>query len=138
MTFYTNVNSSGLSAIVHHCYNADMLVFRWLLNSLALLLLSNILDGFEVSSFYTAVLVAMVLGLVNATIRWALIILTLPINLLSLGTFTFAINALMILLVSTIVKGFNVHGFWPDFVAAVALWLISFGTNWLLRDPDRR
>lgn len=109
-----------------------MLILRWIINALALLIVANIIPGFVIGSFYTALVVALVLGLVNATIRWVLVVLTLPINVLTLGLFSFVINALMILLVSTIVKGFDVAGFWPAFWAAIVLWLISVVTNWFL------
>lgn len=107
-----------------------MLILRWLINALALVIVANSIPGFAISSFYTALIVALVLGFVNATIRWVLVVLTLPINVLTLGLFSFVINALMILLVSTIVKGFDVVGFWPAFWAAILLWLISLVSNW--------
>lgn len=115
-----------------------MLLLRWIINALALLVAANWVAGFSVSSFYAALLVALVLGLVNAVIRPVLLLLTLPINLLSLGTFTFVINALMIWLVSTIVKGFEVTSFAAAFWAAVILWIISLITNLLLVQPTAR
>lgn len=113
-----------------------MIFLSWLINALTLLVVANLVEGFSVENLYTALIAAFVLGLVNATIRWLLIILTLPINVLTLGLFTFVINALMILLVSTIVKGFDVTGFTPALFAAFWLWLISFLTNWFLRAAD--
>lgn len=112
------------------------MLIRWLINALALLLVAAVVPGFSVQSFYAALIAALVLGFVNATIRWVLIYLTLPINLITLGLFTFVINALMILLVATIVKGFDVAGFLPALTAAILLWLISFVTNWVLGDTD--
>lgn len=106
-----------------------MLILRWLLNATALLIVSSLVQGFAVESFYTALIAALILGLVNAVIRPILLLLTLPITILTLGLFTFVINALMILLVSTIVKGFVVDGFGPAFIAAIILWLISLVTN---------
>lgn len=113
-----------------------MLILRWIISALSILVVANLLPGFSVASFWTALWVALVLGLVNATIRWILIILTFPINILTLGLFTFVINALMILLVSAIVPGFEVAGFWAAFWGAILLALISSLTNVLIREPS--
>lgn len=115
-----------------------MIILRWLINALGLVVVSRIVPGFEVTGFYSALIAALILGLVNATIRWILLILTLPINILTLGLFTFVINALMILFVSTIVKGFNVDGFVPAFWAAIILWIISWISNWVLDERSVR
>lgn len=112
------------------------LFFRWLINAVALLLVANVVPGFGVDTFYTALIAALVLGLVNALIRPILLILTLPINVLSLGLFTFVINALMIWFVSSIVKGFTVEGFVPAFLAAIFLWVVSLATNWLITHAE--
>ncbi len=109
------------------------LLFRWIINAVALLVVANVVPGFGVDTFYSALIAALVLGLVNALIRPLLFILTLPVTILTLGLFTFVINALMILLVSTMVKGFTVDGFVPALLAALLLWLISLGTNWLIK-----
>jgi putative membrane protein len=112
------------------------LLFRWLLNALAMLIVANVVPGFHVASFYAALVAAFVLGLVNALIRPVLLILTLPINILTLGLFTFVINALMLWIVSSIVKGFDVTGFIPAFVAGLLLWFVSLGTNWLIKHAE--
>lgn len=108
------------------------MLWRWLINTLALILVSRIIPGFHIDSLFHAFIAALILGLVNATIRWVLVVLTLPINILTLGLFTFVINALMILLVSNIVKGFTVDGFAAAFWAGLILWLISWLTNSLI------
>ncbi|TAL50271.1 phage holin family protein [Patescibacteria group bacterium] len=110
------------------------LLFRWVINALALLIVANIVPGFGVDTFYSALIAALVLGLVNALIRPLLFILTLPVTILTLGLFTFVINAFMILLVSTIVKGFTVEGFVPALLAALLLWVISLATNWIIKE----
>jgi putative membrane protein len=102
------------------------LLFRWVINAVALLIVANVVPGFGVSTFYTALIAALVLGF--------LFILTLPVTILTLGLFTFVLNALMILLVSTIVKGFTVEGFVPALLAALLLWVISLGTNWIIKE----
>ncbi len=109
-----------------------MLILRWIINALCLLIVAQVVPGFSIHSFWTALIAALVLGFVNATVRWVLLILTLPINILTLGLFTLVINALMILLVSTVVKGFDVASFGTAFLAAIILWLISLLTNWFL------
>ena len=109
------------------------LLFRWVINALALLLVANIVPGFAVDSFYSALVAALVLGLVNALVRPLFFILTLPVTILTLGLFTFVINAFMIWLVSTIVKGFTVDGLAPAFLGALLLWACSLATNWLIK-----
>ncbi len=109
------------------------LILRWLLNAVTVLLISVYIPGIHVSGFYAALLVVLVLGLVNAIIRPLLVILTLPINILTLGLFTFVINALMFWLVSTVVKGFVVVGFWPAFLGALLLSIASWFFSFLLK-----
>jgi putative membrane protein len=105
------------------------LLFRWIINALALLGIAYYLPGIEVSGFYAALITAMVLGLVNTLIKPVLVLLTLPINILSLGLFTFVINALLFWFVSTVVEGFGVAGFWAAFLGSLILsitsWLVS-------------
>ena len=89
-----------------------------------------LLPGVHVSNFWAAFFTAAVLGILNALIKPILIILTLPINILTLGLFTLVINALMILLASSIVKGFEVDGFWWAFLFAIILSVV----NWLFSE----
>ncbi|MCL5090799.1 MAG: phage holin family protein [Patescibacteria group bacterium] len=99
-----------------------------LISSLAIFVTAYILPGIELTNFWTAIVVALVLGLVNAIIRPFLIIITLPINILTLGLFTLVINALLVLLVSAIVPGFHVRSFgW-----AVLFGLILTLINWVI------
>lgn len=104
-------------------------ILRLIINALIILGLAYYLPGIEIGSFYTALLVAVILGLVNSIIRPILILLTLPVNILTLGLFTLVINALLFWFVSTVVKGFEVDGFWPAFWGALMLWLVSWLTN---------
>lgn len=108
------------------------LLFRWLINAITLLIVSQIVPGFGIDSLYHALVAALVLGLVNALVRPLLFILTLPVTIVTLGLFSFVINALMIWLASTVVKGFEVDGFVPALLAAMILWVISLLTNWLV------
>lgn len=108
------------------------ILFRWVINAVALLVFASVVPGFVVASFYSALIAALVLGLVNAIVRPLLFILTLPVTVLTLGLFTFVINALMIWLVSTMVKGFDVAGFVPALLVALLMWVVSLMTNWLI------
>lgn len=101
-------------------------ITKLLLTVLALLLISNVVPGITVTSFYIAFIVAVVLGIVNLIIKPILIILTLPITLLSLGLFTFVINAALFWFVSTFIDGFTVDGFVPAFIGAFALAIVHF------------
>jgi putative membrane protein len=101
------------------------LLLRWLINAVSLLLISHLLPSIHVGGFGTALITALILGLVNAFIRPFLIIITLPINILTLGLFTFVINGLLFWFVASFVKGFEVGGFWSAFFGALAYSIIS-------------
>ena len=114
-----------------------MLILRWLINALVLILISQLIPGFIVTSFYSALIAALLLGLVNATIRPILLILTIPINIITLGLFTFVINAVMLLLVSTVVKGFSITSFSSALLGGLILWLVSLLVNYTIRDARK-
>jgi putative membrane protein len=104
-------------------------LLRWLVLTAAVLAASWFLDGIRVSGLFPALFAAALLGILNAILRPLLILLTLPLNILTLGLFTFVINALMLLTVSAIIPGFDVRGFWTAVVGAliigVASWLLN-------------
>ena len=102
------------------------LLLVWIINALSLLALPYLFDSIRVDSFYTAMIVAVVLGLVNAIIRPLVILLTLPATILTLGLFIFVINGLMFWFVGTFIKGFTVGGFWPALFGAIAYSVISW------------
>ncbi len=108
------------------------LLLRWAINALALLVLPYIFDSIRVESFYAALITAFVLGLVNALIRPILVVLTLPINILTLGLFTFVINGLLFWFVASFVKGFYVAGFWPAFWGALVYGIVSWALSTLI------
>ena len=97
------------------------ILLSWILSAVIIFLLSYILPGITVSGFMTALVVALVLGLVNAFIRPVFLLLTLPLNVLTLGLFTFVVNALLILLVAAIVPGFMVANFWWALLFSIIL-----------------
>lgn len=106
---------------------------RWLLMSLAVLMLGYILPGIHVADFTTAVIAAAVLGIINAIIRPVLLFLAIPIRLMTLGLFTFVINALLLMLVSDVVPGFVVDGFWTALAGSLILAVANSIVNSLTR-----
>ncbi|HBO99799.1 MAG: hypothetical protein UU48_C0002G0116 [Candidatus Uhrbacteria bacterium GW2011_GWF2_41_16] len=112
------------------------LIFRWLINTLALLAAAYLIPGFHVDTFYAALIAALVLGLVNAIIRPFLLILTLPATIVTLGLFIFVVNALMLWLMSTVVKGVTIDGFVPAFMTAIFLWVVGLFTNMLIHHAE--
>ena len=111
-------------------------IIKLTINSIAILIVTHIVKGVEVISPMTAIVVALVLGLINAFIRPFLILITLPINFLTLGIFTLFINGFLFLMVSRIVKGFVVTGFWPAFFGAMIFGLISILLSALVAKED--
>ncbi len=104
------------------------IIFAIIINTIAVLVTSYILPGIHLRSFWTGLAVAIVLGIVNAILRPIIFILTLPINILTLGLFSFVIMGLLVYLVSAIVPGFKVDNFgW-----AILFALIVAIINWLL------
>jgi putative membrane protein len=108
------------------------LILRWLISAAALMLIAMYVPGIHMSNFYSALIAALIFGLINALIRPLALLLTLPANILTLGLFTLVVNALMFWLASTIVKGFTVAGFWPAFWGALIMWLVAWLTNVML------
>lgn len=101
------------------------LLFRWALYALSIMLIVVVIPGVTVKDFPSALLVTVVLALVNAVVKPALMFVSLPINFLTLGLFTFVINALLLLLVGKITPNFEVSGFLPAFIGAIILSLLS-------------
>ncbi len=98
---------------------------NWALSALVIFMLAEYVDGFKVDTYQTALIVALVLGIFNAVIRPILTILTLPINLVTFGLFSFVISAALIMATDYFVTGFEVTSFVPALIAAVALWIIN-------------
>jgi putative membrane protein len=99
---------------------------RWLILTVAILITSYLLDGIYVRNFLSAFFAAAILGILNAFFRPILFILTLPINVLSLGLFTFVINAIMLMMASGVISGFKVYGFWPAVFGSLLISLVSW------------
>ena len=108
------------------------LLLNWILSALAVWIVSQVVPVIHVNSAMTALIAALVIGLVNATIGFLIKILTFPLTLITLGLFWFVINALMLELASVLVRGFEVHGFLAAFIGAIVLSIVSSILHWLL------
>jgi putative membrane protein len=104
------------------------LFIRWLTLTGAILFTAYLLNGIQVEGFLSALLAAAMLGILNALFRPIALLVTLPINILTLGLFTFVINALMLKMASAVIPGFDVFGFWSAILGSLIISVIS----WLL------
>jgi len=100
-------------------------LIKLLLTSLAVVVASYLLPGVEVNSFFTAVIIGVVLALLNVTIKPLLIIFTIPATIFTLGLFLLVINAIIILIADWLVSGFYVDGFWWALAFSLILWLVN-------------
>jgi putative membrane protein len=104
-------------------------ILRWSMNLLALVVAAKFIDGVRIQSIGMAILAAGILGVVNAVIRPVVLLLTLPINLLTLGLFTLVINALMLQFVAYLSPGFVIENFraafWGAFIISIISWLLN-------------
>ncbi|MCR6545596.1 phage holin family protein [Dehalobacterium formicoaceticum] len=101
------------------------MIVRWVLNAIALLITAALFPGIQITDFFSALVAAVVLGVVNAVIRPIVLFLTLPLNLLTLGLFTFFINGFMLKIVDNVVVGVSIQGFWTFVFGALVLSIIS-------------
>ncbi len=101
------------------------LLLVWLLNAVALLVVAYLLPGITVASFGSALIAALVLGLLNMLVKPVLVLLTLPITIVTLGLFLIVLNALLFWFVGSVLKGFQVNGFWWAVIGALLYSLIS-------------
>ena len=106
-------------------------LLNWALSALAVWVVAQLVPGFHVSGPFAALIAALVIGFVNATIGLFLKIITFPLTILTLGIFWLAINAAMIELASAIVKGFRVDSFGAAFIGAIVLSLVNMIFRWL-------
>lgn len=101
------------------------IIVRIFLNALVLLVIAEFLPGIVVDGVYTAVIAALILGILNGLVRPVLIILTLPITLLTLGLFTFVINAALFMFAASFIEGFSVSGFWAALAGSLLMSVFS-------------
>ena len=111
------------------------LLLTWLINALALLILPYIIPSIKIRGFGTALVVAVVLGLINTILRPVLVLLTLPVTIVTLGLFILVINALLFQFASWLLKGFEVSGFWAAFFGAILYSIISWILSALVLGP---
>lgn len=107
------------------------ILLKWLGLALAVMFVGWVVPGITVASFMTALIASAVIALVNVVIKPVLVLLTLPINILTLGLFILVINALLFMFVAYLVPGVEVDGFWSAFLGALILSILSIGLNWL-------
>ena len=105
------------------------LLLKWLLMTLSVGITAYLIPGIALSGFFSALLVALFLGIINTLVRPFLILITLPITILTLGLFTFVINAVLVLFASKVVHGFEVKGFWWAMLFSIVLSIIQYILN---------
>jgi putative membrane protein len=108
------------------------LITNWFLSALSIVIVAQLIPGFEVRGFGTALIAAVVIGLINATIGIFVKLLTLPLTIVTFGLFLLVVNALMLLFASALVPGFIVTGFVPAFFGAVVLSLVNMALRHLV------
>ena len=115
------------------------LLLNWVLSALAVWIVAQFVPGFEVHGVTAALLAALVIGFINATLGLFLKVITFPLTLVTFGLFWFVVNAAMLDLASAIVgSGFQVHGFFAAFIGAIVLSLVNMFLRWLVSTPKER
>jgi len=112
-------------------------LLSWIVNAVALLVVSHFVPGFNVRSFWSALFAVVIIGIVNATLGLFLKVMTFPLSFLTLGLFVFVIDALVLWFSSKLVPGFSVTGFKPAFIAALILALIQMLLGFLTSNNNR-
>jgi putative membrane protein len=113
------------------------LLLNWVLSALAVWIVSQVVPGISVHGPLAALIAALVIGFINATLGLLIKVITFPLTLVTLGLFWFVINAAMLKLASVLVPGFEVRGFWAAFIGAIVLSLVNSVLHWLV-GPSRR
>jgi putative membrane protein len=104
-------------------------LINWFVLSLAIMIAAYLLPGIRIAGFTAALITGLVLGLINAFIRPVLLLLTLPLNILTLGLFTLIINAFLIMVTAAVVTGFEVGGFWWALLFSLVLSIVNWALN---------
>ena len=113
------------------------LLMKWILSALAVWIVAQVVPGIHVSGPVAALVAALVIGLVNATVGLLVKVITFPLTILTLGLFWFVINAAMLKLASMFVTGFEVRGFGAALIGALLLSVVSTLLHWLVL-PERK
>lgn len=114
-------------------YAVSHWLVRWILNVVVIIVTAYLIEGFDVT-ILGAIVGSILLGLVNATIRPVILLVTLPLTIITLGLFTLVVNGLMLWLVSSVIKGFTVEGFGAAFLAALLITVISSVISFFVKD----
>ncbi len=109
----------------------------WLINAAALFALPYLFDSIRVDTFYTALIVALILSIINTVIRPILLVLTLPITVVTLGLFILVLNGLLLWFVASFVKGFTIAGFWPAVFGAIVYSVISWAASAIILGKEK-
>lgn len=104
-------------------------LIKWAINTIALDIAVLIVKGITVSGVFSLAIASLVIGFLNASLKPIMLVLTLPLNILSMGMFTLVINTIMILIASQVVRGFDVSSFWAAFTASILMSIVSFLLN---------
>ncbi|MCX7188577.1 MAG: phage holin family protein [Proteobacteria bacterium] len=112
------------------------IIATWILNALALLAVAYLLPGIRVDGFFSALIAAMLLGLINVFLRPLLILLTLPVTFVTLGLFVLVINGLLFWFAGSVLKGFDVSGFWAGLTGSLLYSALSFILSFMLRKKN--
>ncbi|MEE9555215.1 MAG: phage holin family protein [candidate division Zixibacteria bacterium] len=118
-------------------YRPKRFLLKFLVTSASMLVVVKILPWAEVSDPIALVVAALLLGIFNSLLRPLLIILTLPINIISLGLFTFVINGLILYLIAFLVSGFELKNFASAILASIMISIVSGTINWLIKDTRK-
>lgn len=113
------------------------LFVRWLMLTVAIMAAAYLLPGIEVEGVFSAFFAAAILGILNALLRPLLLLLTLPLNILSLGLFTFVINALMLMMASGVISGFHIAGFWSAIFGSLIIGVVSWLLTSMINDQGK-
>lgn len=113
------------------------LLLRWLILAVAIMLAAYLFNGIQIAGFGTALFAALALGILNALFRPILLILTLPINVLTLGLFTFVINAALLMMTSGLIGGLVVRGFGSALLGSLIISLVSWVLSSFINDAGR-
>lgn len=127
--FHFTVNNSGGEGMGNQSSTGATGIFvKWLLLTAAVMITAYLFDSIHVAGFFSALFAAAVIGMLNMFLRPVLLILTLPVNIMTFGLFTFLINALMLKIASGLISGFTVEGFWSTVFGAIVISIV----NWIL------
>ncbi|HWZ43350.1 MAG TPA: phage holin family protein [Candidatus Saccharimonadales bacterium] len=114
------------------------LLLRWLISAISLLVVAHVVQGFHLRGFIAALLAAVVVGFVNATLGVVLKFLTFPLTVFTLGLFLIVVNAVVLKMAAAVTPGFEISSWWAALIGALLLSMVSMFLNWLIGDKRER